>query len=82
MKKCRGPNNPHFFIVSCAFLIIYGPTFFFSELGPNATTFVHPSEIFPLSVRTTGHGIAAVVGKRGVFVFPNLLVWKGLLGAK
>jgi MFS family permease len=29
------------------FLIIYGFSFFFTEFGPNATTFVYPSEIFP-----------------------------------
>jgi len=68
------------------FLVIYGFSFFFTEFGPNATTFVYPSEIFPVRVRTTGHGIAAAVGKLGgflgVFVFPYLLHWKGLLGAE
>jgi MFS family permease len=68
------------------FLIIYGLSFFFTEFGPNATTFVYPSEIFPVRVRTTGHGIAAAVGKlggfAGVFLFPYLLHWKGLLGAE
>src|SRR5580658_6045247 len=39
------------------FLIIYGFSFFFTEFGPNATTFVYPSEIFPVHVRTTGHGV-------------------------
>jgi MFS transporter, PHS family, inorganic phosphate transporter len=68
------------------FLIIYGFSFFFTEFGPNATTFVYPSEIFPVQVRTTGHGITAAVGKLGgffgVFAFPFLLHWKGLLGAE
>ena len=68
------------------FLIIYGLSFFFTEFGPNATTFVYPSEVFPVRVRTTGHGIAAAMGKLGgflgVFVFPYLLNWKGLLGAE
>ena len=68
------------------FLIIYGFSFFFTEFGPNATTFVYPSEIFPVRVRTTGHGIAAAMGKlggfAGVFVFPYLMHWKGLLGAE
>ncbi|HEY2000732.1 MAG TPA: MFS transporter [Acidobacteriaceae bacterium] len=68
------------------FLIIYGFSFFFTEFGPNATTFVYPSEIFPVRVRTTGHGIAAAMGKLGgflgVFTFPFLLHWKGLLGAE
>lgn len=68
------------------FLVIYGFSFFFTEFGPNATTFVYPSEIFPVRVRTTGHGIAAAMGKlggfAGVFVFPYLLHWKRLLGAE
>jgi MFS transporter, PHS family, inorganic phosphate transporter len=68
------------------FLVIYGFSFFFTEFGPNATTFVYPSEIFPVRVRSTGHGIAAAMGKLGgflgVFLFPFLMSWKGLLGAE
>ncbi len=68
------------------FVIIYGISFFFTEFGPNATTFVYPSEIFPVRVRTTGHGIAAAMGKLGgfvgVFTFPFLLRWHGLLSAE
>jgi PHS family inorganic phosphate transporter-like MFS transporter len=68
------------------FLAIYGFSYFFTEFGPNATTFVYPSEIFPVKVRTTGHGIAAAAGKMGgflgVFLFPYLMKWKGLLGAE
>jgi PHS family inorganic phosphate transporter-like MFS transporter len=50
------------------FLAIFGFSYFFVEFGPNVTTFVLPSEVFPVSVRTTGHGIAAGVGKLGAFV--------------
>ncbi len=68
------------------FLIIFGLSFFFTEFGPNPTTFVYPSEIFPVRVRTTGHGISAAMGKLGgfigVFLFPFLMHWKGLLGAE
>ena len=68
------------------FLAIYGMSFFFTEFGPNSTTFVYPSEIFPVQVRTTGHGIAAAMGKvggfLGVFLFPYLMHWKGLLAAE
>ena len=64
------------------FLLIYGATFFFSNFGPNTTTFVYPSEVFPTSFRTTGHGIAAAAGKGGavvaVFLFPTLIVVLGL----
>jgi MFS family permease len=49
------------------FLLLFGATYFFSEFGPNTTTFVYPAEIFPVQVRTTCHGIAAAAGKIGAF---------------
>ncbi len=59
------------------FLFVYGTTFFFANFGPNTTTFVYPTEVFPTSFRTTGHGIAAAAGKLGavigVFSFPVLV---------
>jgi MFS transporter, PHS family, inorganic phosphate transporter len=68
------------------FLIVYGVSYFFTEFGPNATTFVYPAEIFPVEGRTTGHGIAAAAGKfggfAGVFLFPVLMSWHGLLTAE
>ena len=68
------------------FLIIYGLSYFFTEFGPNSTTFVYPSEIFPVRVRTTAHGIAAALGKIGgfvgVFTFPFFLHWHGLAAAE
>jgi MFS family permease len=66
------------------FLIAYGVSYFFSEFGPNVTTFVLPGEIFPGPVRATGHGIAAGLGKLGafigVFLFPVLQTSFGLRG--
>ena len=68
------------------FLIIYGISYFFTEFGPNATTFVYPAELFPVEGRTTGHGIASATGKiggfAGVFTFPLLMSWNGLLTAE
>jgi len=68
------------------FLVIYGISYFFTEFGPNATTFVYPAELFPVETRTTGHGIAAAAGKFGgfigVFTFPLLMAWHGLLTAE
>ena len=68
------------------FLFIYGFSYFFTEFGPNATTFVYPSEIFPVKVRTTAHGIAAALGKIGgfvgVFTFPFFMHWHGLPAAE
>ncbi|HXE07969.1 MAG TPA: MFS transporter [Acidobacteriaceae bacterium] len=77
---------PHIEQMALPFLLIYGLSYFFTEFGPNVTTFVYPSEIFPVRVRTTGHGISAAMGKLGgflgVFLFPYLMHWKGLLGAE
>ena len=68
------------------FLIVYGVSYFFTEFGPNATTFVYPAELFPVEARTTGHGIAAAAGKVGgsigVFLFPILLSAGGLFAAE
>jgi MFS transporter, PHS family, inorganic phosphate transporter len=68
------------------FLLLYGISYFFTEFGPNMTTFIYPAELFPTHVRTTGHGIAAGCGKLGAFVgaflFPDLLASHlGLRGA-
>ena len=67
------------------FLLLYGVSFFFTEFGPNCTTFVIPAEVFPTSGRTTGHGIAAGIGKLGAFVgtflFPFISHAGGLKGA-
>jgi PHS family inorganic phosphate transporter-like MFS transporter len=66
------------------FLAIFGLSYLFIEFGPNSTTFVLPSEVFPLKARTTGHGIAAGIGKLGafvgVFLVPSLEKSIGLRG--
>jgi MFS family permease len=66
------------------FLIVYGVSYFFTEFGPNVTTFVLPGELFPTQVRATGHGISAGIGKFGafigVFLFPVLQGSLGLRG--
>jgi MFS transporter, PHS family, inorganic phosphate transporter len=66
------------------FLLVYGVSYFFTEFGPNMTTFVMPSEVYPVSMRATGHGISAGVGKLGafigVFLFPLLQTSLGLRG--
>ncbi|KAJ1423987.1 Phosphate permease [Sesbania bispinosa] len=50
------------------FVVIYSLTFFFSNFGPNATTFIVPAEIFPARLRSTCHGISAAAGKAGAIV--------------
>jgi MFS transporter, PHS family, inorganic phosphate transporter len=66
------------------FLLVYGISYFFTEFGPNMTTFVMPSELYPVSMRATAHGISAGVGKLGafigVFLFPVLNDNLGLRG--
>jgi MFS family permease len=66
------------------FIVVFGVSYFFIEFGPNTMTFVLPSEVFPTSVRTTGHGIAAGIGKLGafvgVFLVPQLQSAIGLRG--
>jgi MFS transporter, PHS family, inorganic phosphate transporter len=49
------------------FILLYGISYFFTEFGPNTTTLIYPAEIFPVEVRTTGHGISAGAGKLGAF---------------
>jgi len=71
--------------ITLPFLLVYGVSYFFTEFGPNVTTFVYPAEIFPVMVRTTAHGIAAALGKVGAFIgafaFPYLLSNFHLQGA-
>ncbi len=58
------------------FMLVYGISYFFAEFGPNTTTFVLSAELYPVSMRATGHGISAGVAKLGafigVFLFPFL----------
>jgi PHS family inorganic phosphate transporter-like MFS transporter len=46
-------------------LFLYGLTFFFSNFGPNSTTFILPSETFPPHLRSTLNGFCAASGKLG-----------------
>lgn len=50
------------------FLIIFGISFFFTNFGPNTTTFLIPSEIYPTSIRGKAHGFSAAIGKVGAFI--------------
>lgn len=64
------------------FLLIFGISFFFVNFGPNTTTFLIPSEIYPTNIRARAHGISAAIGKIGAFVgafgLPLLLNSHGL----
>ena len=49
-------------------LMIYGLTFFFSNFGPNSTTFILPSESFPAECRASLNGFSAAMGKTGAAI--------------
>lgn len=49
-------------------LFVYGLTYFFSNFGPNATTFILPAETFPVEVRSTLNGFSAACGKAGALL--------------
>ena len=63
---------------------MYGVSYRFTEFGPKMTTVVMPSELYPVDMRATGHGISAGIGKFGafigVFLFPVLNSSLGLRG--
>jgi len=46
-------------------LVVYGATFFFSNYGPNTTTFMLPSMTYSKNCRSTLNGICAACGKVG-----------------
>ncbi|MCL2581721.1 MAG: MFS transporter [Streptosporangiales bacterium] len=50
------------------FALVFGVATFALDFGPNAGTMVFAAESFPDSVRTTGHGISAGIGKVGAYV--------------
>ncbi|KAF4659165.1 hypothetical protein FOL47_007694 [Perkinsus chesapeaki] len=65
-------------------LVVFGVTFFWTNFGPNTTTFIIPSEIFPTEVKTTCHGFSAAMGKVGAIIgtysFPAVQEGIGLSG--
>ncbi|GAB4833045.1 Probable inorganic phosphate transporter 1-9 [Ancistrocladus abbreviatus] len=57
------------------FMFLYGLTFFFSNFGPNTTTFIVPAELFPARFRSTCHGIAGAAGKVGALIGSVGFLW-------
>jgi PHS family inorganic phosphate transporter-like MFS transporter len=68
-----------------ALFTLYALTFFFSNLGPNSTTFCLPARTFPKASRSTFNGISAAMGKAGAVVgtamFPPILQAGGIAAA-
>ncbi|KAM0941532.1 putative sugar transporter, major facilitator superfamily, MFS transporter superfamily [Dioscorea sansibarensis] len=57
------------------FMVLYGLTFFFSNFGPNTTTFIIPAELFPARLRSTCHGISGAAGKVGAIIGSFGFLW-------
>lgn len=57
------------------FMVLYGLTFFFSNFGPNTTTFIIPAELFPARFRSTCHGISGASGKVGAIIGSVGFLW-------
>lgn len=57
------------------FMFLYGLTFFFSNFGPNTTTFIVPAELFPARFRATCHGISGAAGKIGAMLGSISFLW-------
>jgi PHS family inorganic phosphate transporter-like MFS transporter len=73
---------PHIQTILPLFIGVFGISFFFVNFGPNSTTFLIPSEIFPTKIRARGHGLSAATGKVGAFIgaflLPFILASQGL----
>ena len=57
------------------FKVLYGLILFFSNLGPNTTTFIVPAELFPARFRSTCHGISGAAGKVGAIIGSVGILW-------
>lgn len=60
---------------NAGFYILYGLIFFFSNFGPNTTTFIVPAELFPTRFRSTCHGISGAAGKIGAIIGSVGFLW-------
>ncbi|GMP44429.1 hypothetical protein CsSME_00013362 [Camellia sinensis var. sinensis] len=68
-------NNWYKNTKNIGFLILYDLTFFFSNFGPNTTTFIVPAELFPARFRSTCHGISGAFGKVGAIIGSVGFLW-------
>ncbi|OQR86174.1 inorganic phosphate transporter [Thraustotheca clavata] len=53
---------------SAAFIVLFGLTLFFANFGPNMSTFVMPTEMYPTAIRSSCHGFSAASGKAGASI--------------
>ena len=59
-----GTNNPNIVGAFIGFMIFN----LLMNMGPNATTFVLPAELFPTKIRASAHGFCSAVGKCGALI--------------
>ncbi|SIM33634.1 MFS transporter [Cuniculiplasma divulgatum] len=59
------------------FIMVFGVSYLFGNIGPNTTTFILPTELFPTKIRSTAHGIAASIAKLGAGIFTFLFLILG-----
>lgn len=50
------------------FQTIYFLSSFFTQFGPNTTSFLLAAEVYPASIRATAHGVSAATGKLGALL--------------
>lgn len=66
---------------SVVLFLLYCGTYFFSNFGPNSTSFILPSLTFPADVRSSFNGFAAASGKTGALLgsclFDPMSSWIG-----
>ncbi|WP_414041890.1 MFS transporter [Acidithiobacillus sp. M4-SHS-6] len=74
----RGTQSTHYYLILAGFMLFN----LFMTMGPNATTFILPTEMYPTQVRAFGAGFAAAVAKIGatisVFLLPLIQAHWGL----
>lgn len=63
------PENAHWL------QLLYYLSSFFGQCGPNSTTWLLPSELFPTDVRTLAHGLSASSGKLGALTATILFTY-------
>ncbi|KAF2592921.1 hypothetical protein F2Q70_00045540 [Brassica cretica] len=68
-------RSDHGYTSNKCFVVLYGLIFFFSNFGPNTTTFIIPAELFPARFRSTCHGISGAAGKLGAIVGTVGFLW-------
>lgn len=64
-------NNPQLFT------FLYFLNTFFGQWGPNCTTWLLPSELFPTEIRPQAHGLSAALGKAGALVATLIFSYGG-----